>query len=405
MRRWIAALCSAVALVVAATGCGDSEQDTATGSLFLTVYTAGTLQGDGAQVAQDGTDAVKLALAQADGMAGQFTVNVVSLDDTDPDTGRWGAEQAVQNARRAIADRNIMAYISQSGSGATALTLPLLNEAGVLQLGPETGYVGLTRPAGRGEPERFYPSGVRSFGRIAPADDIQAQALVSVMHEAGVRRLAILHDGQLEGLGLADLVAKDAPRRGIEIALQDAVEEGSDGSDVAKDAAESGADAVFYAGTDTKAGTTVLDAVHAAAPSLRLFAPDGLARPAFAAAVAPGTARRLLLTSPAVPYAELGAQARRFAAAFQRAYHRRPLPDAVFSYEAMRAFLDAVRDAGPRGNDRAAIIASYFALRDLHTALGTWSVTPTGDSTLRRYAVWRVRDRHLAYVRDATPAT
>ena len=67
---------------------------------------------------------IALALEQAGGMVGQFSVNVVSLDDTDPDTGHWGADQVVTNARRAIADRNIMGYIDDSGSGATALTLP-----------------------------------------------------------------------------------------------------------------------------------------------------------------------------------------------------------------------------------------------------------------------------------------
>jgi hypothetical protein len=32
-------------------------------------------------------------------------------------------------------------------------------------------------------------------------------------------------------------------------------------------------------------------------------------------------------------------------------------------------------------------------------------VTPSGDSTIRRYGVWRVRDGRLAYVREARPST
>ena len=80
------------------------------------------------------------------------------------------------------------------------------------------------------------------------------------------------------------------------------------------------------------------------------------------------------------------------------------MPDAVFSYEAMQAFLDAVKAAGAKGNDRAAIIDAYFSLRERDTALGTWSVTRSGDSTLRRYAVWRIRDGHLAFVREAGAA-
>ena len=409
MRRRVVVLCSIVVAllgVAGVLGCGEPDEDTTSGSLVLTVYTSGPLQGDERQAAQDGADAVKLALEQAGGMVGPFTVNVVSLDDTDPDTGQWGADQVVTNARRAIADRNIMGYIGDSGSGATALTLPLLNEAGVLQIGPTTGYVGLTRPAGRGEPDRFYPSGTRSFGRIAPADDVQADALLETMRTEGVRRLAVLHDGDLEALGLAGLVEKRAEAAGIEVVTDKTVDaDDDDQSGVARDVAESGADAALYAGTTTTAGATVLDALHGANPELALFAPDGLADASLASAIEPGTARRLLLTSPAIPLDDLPPKASRFGEAFERAYGRAPVPEAVFSYEAMRAFLDAVKAAGVKGNDRAAIIRAYFTLRERATALGTWSVTPSGDSTLRRYGVWRVRDGRLAFVREARPST
>jgi ABC-type branched-subunit amino acid transport system substrate-binding protein len=147
----------------------------------------------------------------------------------------------------------------------------------------------------------------------------------------------------------------------------------------------------------------VLDALHDADPGLALFATDGLADGSLASAVAPGTARELLLTSPALPFGELPAPAARFATAFRRAFGRDPVPGALFSYEAMRAVLDAVKGAGAKGNDRTAVIRSYLALGERRTALGPWSVTPTGDSTLRRYGVWRVRDGRLSFVRE-TPA-
>jgi branched-chain amino acid transport system substrate-binding protein len=391
------------ALAVLAAGCGEPAEDTTSGSLVLTVYTSGTLQGDAGKEAQDGADAVKLALEQADGMVGQFTVNVVTLDDSDPETGRWGAEQAVGNARRAIADRNIIAYISDSASGATALTLPLLNEAGVLQVGPSTGYVGLTRRAGRGEPERFYPSGRRTFGRIAPADDVQAHALLDAMREQGVRRLAIVNDGELEALGMASLVARQAPAAGIRVVAEESVEaDETDGSGIAEKVVDAGADAALYAGTAAQAGVAVLDALNDADPAMALFATDGLAHESLAGDLAAGTARRLLLTSPAVPYGALPAGARRFSREFAQAYGREPAPSAVLSYEAMSAILDAIRGAGTKGNDRAAVTKAYLGLRERNTPLGRWEVTRSGDSTLRRYGLWRIRDGRLAFVREAS---
>jgi branched-chain amino acid transport system substrate-binding protein len=409
VRRRVVVLCTLVAALLATAGllgCGGQDEDTTSGSLFLTVYTAGPLHGDGARQAQDGADAVRLALRQAGGMAGPFTVSVVSLDDTDPDTGRWGQNQVISNARRAISDSNIMAYISMGDSGATALSLPLLNEAGVLQIGPTAGYVGLTRTAGRGEPDRFYPSGLRTFGRIAPADDVEAKALLDAMREQGVRRLALVHDGELDALGLVALITRDAPAAGIEVVAEKPVDpHQSDQSGVAADVAASGADAALYAGEGARAGAIVLDALHDADPGLALFASSGLADETFASEVSPGAARRLLLTSPAVPFAELPEGARSFASAFRRAYGRDPVPGAVFGYEAMRSVLAAVRGAGTQGNDRTAVIKSYFALPERSTILGPMAVTPSGDSTLRRYGIWRVRDGRLAFVRETTQGT
>jgi branched-chain amino acid transport system substrate-binding protein len=402
-------LCTLVAALLATAGllgCGETDEDTTSGSLFLTVYTSGALHGDAGRQAQDGADAVRLALRQAGGMAGPFTVSVVSFDDTDPDTGRWGQDQVIGNARRAISDRNIIAYIGMGDSGATALSLPLLNEAGVLQIGPTAGYVGLTRAAGRGEPDRFYPSGIRTFGRIAPADDVQARALLDAMRARGVRRLALVHDGELEALGLAGLITRDARGAGIEVVTEKAVDpHDSDQSGVAADVAATGADAALYAGEGARGGATVLDALHDADPGMALFASSGLADDAFASAVKPATARRLLMTSPAVPLAELPQGARAFAAAFRRAYGRDPGPGAIFGYEAMRAVLAAVREAGAKGNDRTAVIRAYFALDERSTALGPMAVTPSGDSTLRRYGIWRVRDGRLAFVREAPQGT
>jgi len=400
VRRRVVAACAVLAFVLA--GCGEPAEDTTSGSLVLTVYTSGTLQGDRGDDGRDGADAVKLALEQAGGMVGQFTVNVVSLDDTDPEKGRWGPEQTVGNARRAIADRNIIAYISNTDSAATALTLPLLNEAGVLQVGPATGYVGLTRRAGRGEPERFYPSGVRSFGRVAPADDLEADALLGEMQRQGVQRLAIVHDGELDALGVTALVTKRANAAGIRVVAEEAVDaDEKDGSGVAEQVVDADADAALYTGTTTQTAPVVLEALHEADPELALYGTDGLADQTLASSLDDGTARRLMITSPVVPLEDLPPAADRFGRAFQRAYGREPAPSAVLSYEAMRAILDAIRRAGAKGNDRVAVMQAYFGLRLRDTALGSWSVTPTGDSTLRRYGLWRVRDGRLTFLREA----
>ena len=67
---------------------------------------------------------------------------------------------------RRVGDDNTIAYLGEFNSGASAISIPLLNEAGILQVSPSNTYVGLTRSEGaeKGEPEKYYPSGTKTYG-------------------------------------------------------------------------------------------------------------------------------------------------------------------------------------------------------------------------------------------------
>ena len=85
------------------------------------------------------------------------------------------------NAKMAAEDTTTIAYLGDYDSGATAVSLPLINAAGILQVSTASPYVGLTSSldAGQDEPERFYLTGKRNFGRLQPGDPAQAAAQVS----------------------------------------------------------------------------------------------------------------------------------------------------------------------------------------------------------------------------------
>src|SRR5438045_2772821 len=114
----------------------------------------------------------RLALSQAGGRAGRFRVGDVSLDDADRRTGRLDPGVTAANAKIAAQDTSTIAYIGEYSSAATAVSLPLINAAGILQVSPASPYVGLTssHDAGQYEPQRFYPTGHRTLGRLPPRD-------------------------------------------------------------------------------------------------------------------------------------------------------------------------------------------------------------------------------------------
>jgi ABC-type branched-subunit amino acid transport system substrate-binding protein len=90
---------------------------------------------------------------------------------------------------------------------------------------------------------------------------------------------------------------------------------------------------------------------------------------------------------------------RRFLAAYARRYGAWQ-PDAIFGYAAMSLLLDAVSRATDHGSDpavRSSITRALFATRDRHGVLGTYSIDRHGDTTLRRWGVYRIENGRLVF--------
>src|SRR5207248_9749114 len=124
---------------------------------------------------------------------------------------RRDPNQVMADARRAAGDRRTVAYIGELDTGASAVSVPVLDQKGILQVSPADGLAGLTRTGGalRGEPEKYYPDPRRNFARVAPPDNRQAAALAAYMQELGVERLYVANDGGGYGVAMGDAVVLD----------------------------------------------------------------------------------------------------------------------------------------------------------------------------------------------------
>jgi len=375
--------------------CGSENKSAVpAGSDTLTIYSSLPLHGRDRERSRDMVNAIKLALQEAGGKVGPFTITYVPLDAATPEAGTWTAEKVLDNARKAIRDINAIAYIGERDSAATALSLPLTNEGHILQVSPSSTYDGLTRASRRqGEPERFYPSGERTFARVVPADHVQASALVGYMKESGVRSLAMLADREIYGGGLADQVAKAAERQGIEVFDRGRINASRrDVAGAAQNVAETAADAFLFAGTTDTGAARIFTAVAEAAPSMLLFGPAAVADRSFLQELPVAVRRRMRVTTPSLPPRLLPPSAAAFRDSFRRTFGRPPAPEALQAYEAAKAVLHAIGSAGTRGNSRQAVTDAFFAIRDRESVLGRYSIDANGDTSLSTYAGNRVRN-------------
>ena len=76
------------------------------------------------------------------------------LDDSTAQAGQWDAGATSANARKVAGDENAIALIGEFNSGASAISIPITNEAGVLQVSPSNTALELTKDAGPGRQGR-----------------------------------------------------------------------------------------------------------------------------------------------------------------------------------------------------------------------------------------------------------
>ena len=406
--RWflIAALCAMFAIGVAA--CGDDEEDGGGGGgqvegNTLTIYSSLPMQGSNRPQSLDVVDGMKLALQQRGGKIGKFTIQYKQLDDSTAQAGKWdpGATQA--NARKVQQDKTSIAVLGEFNSGASAISIPLTNRAGILQVSPANTALELTKDAGpedKGAPEKYYPTGKRNYGRVIPADHIQGAAQADWQQELGVKKLYVLNDKEVYGVGVAKTTADAAAKRGIEVLGNEGIDpKAPNYRAVAAKIKAAGADAVFFGGiTQNNAGQLFKD-LGAAMPDAKLFGPDGVAETEFTKQLPEDVQARTYITVATIDPKDYPPKGQKFFKDFEAAYGKaKPEPYAIYGYEAMDVVLDAIQRAGDKGNDRQAVIDAFFATKGKEGVVGTYDIDKDGDTTANQFGRYLVKGGEVEFL-------
>jgi branched-chain amino acid transport system substrate-binding protein len=372
-RRRLALTCATAVAAIAATGCGSGAK-TATDPRpdSLTVYSSLPLKGPGSERSRDVLDGEQLAMGATGGVVGPFALRLRSLDDTAPD-GRWKPDATVDAAELAAKDPTTIAYLGDFDAAATALSLPLTNAVGALQVSPGATYDGFSGGIGKGpgEPEKYRPTGIGTFSRMAPADAVQARAIVDLLREQGCQRLAVLRAPSAFDASLAQLIGTAAKHRGIRVVYFDQVRLDPDARlDAARDVVEADADCATFAATLDDAPAALLTQLHQVDPQLRIVLPLALADDELARQLGAAAAVTTIVGPPQPTPA--------FTARFTRQFGRAPGPWAPYGHDAMLRVVQAIERAGEDGNERASVVDEYLALPDPQDRLGLWTPTPAG---------------------------
>jgi branched-chain amino acid transport system substrate-binding protein len=384
-------------------GGGGGSADSGGGS-ELHIYSSLPLEGAQRGQSTALVNGMKLALEQAGGKAGDFTIKYTSLSDASAQAGNWTPELTSANARKAAQDDKTAVYIGEFNSGASAVSIPILNEGGVPQISPSNTAVGLTSDAAgadAGEPEKYYPAGTRTYTRIVPKDTIQGAALATIMKEDGCTNVAMANDKEVYGAGLARNIVSSAKGQGLKIDFNEGIDpKAANYRSLASRAKGDGVDCFAFSGTTANNAAQIFKDFSAAIPDAKLYGPDGVAEAAFTDPKEGGlpnsVGAKTTLTVATLSPDQYPPEGQEFFKQYAQKYgDKTPDPYAIYGFEAMNLALEAIKRAG--SGDKEKILEALFATKDRKSVLGTYSIDKNGDTSLTDYGVYKIEDGQLTF--------
>jgi branched-chain amino acid transport system substrate-binding protein len=337
---------------------------------------------------------IRMAIDEAQGRVGPFRIEYLDLDDSTAAAGQWTSEAEAANARRALQDPDVCAYLGTFNSGAAKVSMPILNLGDLLMVSPANTAVGLTKPGlgAPGEPEVYRPTGRINYMRVVPADDLQGPMAADWAQRRGVKRVYILDDNEVYGKGIADLFDERCHELGIEVLGHDSIDsKAQEFKSLMASVKAARPDLVYFGGTTQSKGGQLAKDMASAGIGAMLMVPDGCREQVFIdSAGAANLEGRCFVTFGGLPPEKLTGKGSEFVERYRAKFGEMPEAYAVYGYEAACVALRAIREAGTK--DRAAITQAALAIRDFDGALGRWGFDANGDTTMQTLTVSVVKD-------------
>ncbi len=375
----LTALLMIVALVLAACGSGSSEPTKGE----LTVYVGAPLSGFQANGGQTVLGGVRLAAEEfnrAGGLLG-YKVVVVPLDDeSDSDVAVSLAEQVKADI---AAGKRVLGVVGHYNSGQTIAAMDVYKDLPIVVLTPTSSEMSLTQ------------QGYGNFFRINANDATQARIDAAfLVSKLQAKRVAIVHNDDPYGIGLAKLLGDELGKLGAQavLNLQVKVEQSEYSAEVQQIKAAA-PDAIFYAGYEIET-PYLRNALVKNGVLLPFMASDG----AFLSATideSDNTAEGMYISSFAPQPSSVVDKA--WIAAYQAVEYRNPDTYSINGYSAMKAMGEAAKKAN---SIDAKQVAAALRSIDLTTPVGKVAYEASGDLKEQRIYIFQVQkvDGELEFV-------
>lgn len=304
---------------------------------------------------KEGVDTAVEQINAAGGVLGKKLEAVTMDDGCEPKQGPVVANRIVND--------NIGYVVGHVCSGATIAATDIYNNEGVLMVTASA-----TSPAVTDG--KNYDMIFRTIGR----DDQQGPAAAQfIVENIKPKQVAVLHDKQSYGQGIAESVRSQLEKAGTKVVMFEGINAGdSDYSAVITKLKSSGADFVYYGGYHPELGLLLRQGAEQGV-NARFMGPEGVGNPDINA-IAGGAAEGMLVTLPA-DFTQDASNAA-IVKAFKDAGRDPGGAFQMTAYSAAKVIADGIKGAGA---DDPVKVAEYLRANSIDTPIGKVSWNKQGD--------------------------
>jgi len=352
--------------------------------------------------------AVIWALQDLGWKAGPYKIGYQSCDDSTAQSAGWDTAKCATNAHLYASDRSVIGVVGTFNSGCAEIEVPVLNRANpgpLAMVSPANTAPGLTTTgpgASPGEPNKYYPTGVRNYARVVANDQYQGAADAMFTQSLGVKKVYVLNDKQTYGVGVSTTYVGAAKKLGISILA----DQGWDAKQTSYEALaeaikKSGAQLVFLGGIVCNNGALLMKNIKAVDPKIKLQMPDGFSDPSANGSVANGA----YISVAGEPPSKLTGKGATFVKQFSKSIGQEANPYAAYGAEATEVLLSAIARSG--GN-RADVAKALFGMNVANSILGSFTINSQGDTSGAAVTIYKqtgTATSDLSPVTTLTPPT
>jgi branched-chain amino acid transport system substrate-binding protein len=316
-------------------------------------------------------------------------IEVLTLDDGTATTGQYDPAQAATNARKMVAEKQLVAAIGPWNSGAGKAMAPILSQGDLATITPASTNPDITDPKFASQ---YRPQGKPIYFRTVTTDAHQGPNLANFFADRlNMKTIYVLDDSGAYGVGTADAFQRQAEKKGIKVLGRDRLDpKATDYSAVLTKIKSLNPEAIYYGG-NAQAGVKLAKQSYEIIPHVIKGDGDGMLSPDVLSGAGFPAVEGWYVTT-ASPHAMEDPKAQEFVKRYQAKFNTQPSDYAITAYDAAQVIIDAVKRVAAGGKEiTRSAVRDAIQTANVATLQGMVSFDENGDLRDHTVSVFQIK--------------